>query len=96
MIGGEEVAYAPKSSTNLVSITRVQRAGLEDRYLAESNRIVSFVNVHKQLVAHSESTCISELTGMNPICYRNSNIAFFNAGSNDATRLAHRRVDVLQ
>ena len=44
----KEVANAPKSSTNLVSITRVQRAGSEVRYLAESNKIVSFVNGHKQ------------------------------------------------
>ena len=32
---------------------------------------------------------ISELTGMNPIRDGNSKIAFFNAGGNNATRLAH-------
>ena len=88
----KDVGYAPNCRTNLVSLTKAQRVGVEIVYKGGGSRMVATYNGRVVMHGDSKDTGISELTGMETAPGGRPNVAFFNAGEDDAMKLAHRRM----
>lgn len=87
----KDVAYVPTCRTNLVSLTKAQRIGVDVSFVGGGNKMVATYKDEVVMVGNSTNTNIAELTGMKPVSNVTSSVAFFNPGKDDAMKLAHRR-----
>ena len=86
----KDVGYAPKCCTNLVALEKAQRAGVGIMFKAGTTKMKATIGGRVCMVGDSESTGITELTGMRPVGSDNPVVSFFTAGEDNAVQLAHR------
>lgn len=87
----KDVGYAPNCRTNLVSLTKAQRIGVDIMYKGGGSKMIATYKGEAVMHGDSENTGISELVGMKRASIGRADVAFFNAGENDAMKMAHRR-----
>lgn len=87
----KDVGYAPKCRTNLVSLAKAQRAGVEFTFKGGGTKMEGTYKGRVVLQGDSQERGISELLNMVPVTIGKPDVSFFNAGEDDAMNLAHRR-----
>ncbi len=87
----KDVAYAPNCRTNLVSLRKARSIGIEVVFNCGGSKMVATYKGKTVMHGDSKETSISELNGIVRMSSGHSNIAFLNAGKDDAMKLAHRR-----
>lgn len=86
-----DVGYAPKYRTNLVELACAQRAVVTMAFEPGSTRTKAMKIGRVVMIGDSANMDKTELTGLRLVRSASTNIAFYSAGEDDATELAHRR-----
>lgn len=87
----KDVGYAPKCRTNLVALSKAQRGGMKIEFEPYSTKMIGTYQGSTMMIADSKQIGITELVGMKTVRTGKTPVVFFNAGDDDAMKLAHRR-----
>ena len=87
----KDVGYAPNCRTNLVSLSKAQRKGVDVLFKGGGTKLFAKYKSEIIMIGDSKTTGISELCGMEPTMEETNGISMYNAGNDDGMRLAHRR-----
>lgn len=88
----QDVGYAPRCRTNLVSLTKAQRAGVGIYFEPDTMNFTARYGNRKVMVGEGSTIGITELTNMKGVSNGKPNVTFYTAGENDGMKLAHRRM----
>ena len=95
-IGGKEtkitllqVDYAPNIRRNLISLGKVQGAGITINFLINSTKMVANAQGKNMMIGSTKESNICELTNMKAVADQTSQYIIFNAGKDNETKLMH-------